>query len=102
MAKVSEEEYEQLEADRRHRELLATLRNIRPEGEVLAPMLTAIAKQIGDIKLPDEKETDMSGVTKALTMLAQEVNAIKAVVSKPKTFRVIRGNGGFIEKVEQE
>lgn len=120
MAKISDEEFAELEQERRHEELIQAVQKIQPpDTKPLESLLkqnldalTALLKRdVPPVGLSTKLETvlekglnkkgdDLTALVKTLSNGIAELG--KARDDRPKTFKVIRNQYGFIDEIVLE
>lgn len=97
MAKISDEEYQEMQADKRHDELIKTLKALADRSNVdelvkkVSELVEAVQQQKPEVQTID------------LTPLLQEIAELKAVLSvRLKALNVERSSAGLIKRIVPE
>lgn len=104
MARISDEELEQMQADERHGDLIAALRSISEanatEGKALRDSLEKTSKAL---TMAAGKELIAPDLSPMIVELTKGMNAVAAKIADPrpmpKSFKVERGKTGLIERI---
>ena len=101
--KVSDEEMAELEGVQRHDEIKSLVRMY--EDREFERLRTLISNQNERLtRLIHEKNliVDISRFAQELEPVLTELQELKAILSKPKSFKVERGDSGLIERIVVE
>ena len=96
--KISDEAFAELENEDRHDEIMKLLRNLSPNGE--ADKLTRLINSCHDSLMQTVRATERKNVD--FGPLLTELQEVKRLLQKPKSFKVIRDNAGLIERIVVE
>lgn len=102
MAKISEEEYQEMLPDKRHEELIRSLKDIADRSNVndLVREVGNLVKAMQEPKSETQEKIDLGPIAKELSSGIAELKTVLEV--RPKAYTIERSTLGLIERIVPE